>query len=283
MIEKLRYIFGKLRYKFEKMFGQVTHYYAPQSAEDIGVLRANFKEKLKDVINKDIINKRDGRVARISTVGRDKIAGSIALRDSIDNGFEIEEHFKAGENIQELFEDSFYVRSEQPKNESPNIVAIHRYSRFFQMNNKDAEAWLTLKESDEHGNRLYSLELDKISLLLQAPAHTKQAQQGQSNLTKNRDVDAKGILSAIEKTDNHNPTTKKQMSQEEYEKFIKERKERAAEWKNLQDEFRNSVGKKLSEMNKNSSETKANITQTTQKPSVDGGIDTNTSPRGPKL
>ena len=80
-----------------------------------------------------------------------------------------------------------------------------------------------------------------------------------------------------------NPTTKKQMSQEEYEKFIKERKERATEWKNLQDEFRNSVGKKLSEMNKNSSETKANITQTTQQPSVDGDIDTNTSPRGPRL
>ena len=241
-------------------------------------------------------NKRDGRVARISTVGRDKIAGSIALQDSIDNGFEIEEHFKAGENIQELFEDSFYVRSEQPKNESPNIVAIHRYSRFFQMNNKDAEAWLTLKESDEHGNRLYSLELDKISPLLQAPAHTKQAQQGQSNLTKNRDVDAKGILSAIEKTDNHNPTTKKQtsqaqkenpkkfseMSEAEKQEFTEKRRKATAEWKNLQDEFRNSAGKKLSEMGENSSKTKTNITTTTQ--SVDGAdIDTNTGPKGPRL
>ena len=210
-------MFEKIKYYIKKWLGMAIAYKTTpeESSKNIFIIRENFKIKMKQLTNKDIVNKNNGIVARISRSGVDKISSDKALNKSLENGFEIEEHFKAAENIQELYENSIYIRSEEPKNESPDIVNFHRYSIFFQINNKDAEAWLTLKESIEHGNRIYSLELDKLKPLPQAQAHTKQVQQGQSNLTLLRDVDTQGILSAVEKTDKPNPTTKKQISQEQ--------------------------------------------------------------------
>ena len=57
----------------------------------------------------------------------------------------------------------------------------------------------------------FAKSLDHIlNPLLQAQARTKQAQQGQPNLTLLKDADTQGILLAIEKADKPNPTTKKQ-------------------------------------------------------------------------
>ena len=51
-----------------------------------------------------------------------------------------------------------------------------------------------------------------LNPLLQAQVRTKQAQQGQPNLTLLKDADTQGILLAIEKADKSNPTTKKQIN-----------------------------------------------------------------------
>ena len=168
-----------MKYIFKKWLGLGISYHTLQRTENKQALRIRLRTTLKFILNKSIINKNDGRIARISGVGIDKISSDKALNKSLLNGFTQEEHFKAGENIKELFENSTYNRSEKAKNNSIDIVAIHRYITLFQINDKDTEALITLKESVEHGNRIYSLELMELKPLFNTPIHTKKVQQGQ--------------------------------------------------------------------------------------------------------
>ena len=74
-----------------------------QGQKTTKVLREELKEKLQPIINQDITNKATGLTGRITTNERDKIGSDKAIIKSIKNGFSKEEHFKAGENIEELF------------------------------------------------------------------------------------------------------------------------------------------------------------------------------------
>lgn len=146
----------------------------------IAQLRNKTKIILNGLLNQKITNKNDGRVAMISAQGRDKILSSEACKKSVNNGFSKEEHFSASEHIKELYENSAYIRSEPPQNNSADIKNYHRYVADLEVNQKPAQALLTLKELIKDGNRIYSLELQEIRPLSQTQAHTKQAGQGQS-------------------------------------------------------------------------------------------------------
>ena len=173
----------------------------------ISEIRANAKAKLDDLVqNKtQITNKNDGRVAQISGEGRKKIFSAQAVKQSTDNGFKAAEHFEASSKLKELYENSVFEASEPPRNNSQDIKAVHRYVANVNINGKDAQALLTLKENarDEIGNRIYSLELQELRPLPNAQARTKQAQQGQSQLTLAGDTSAKSTPEAIAKTDKY--------------------------------------------------------------------------------
>lgn len=152
-------------------------------------------------------------MARVSSNGLNKIKSQKAIDKSLNNGFSKEEHIEAGKHLKELFENANLKSIDSDYRQRLDIKAIHRYVAKIDINDKPSQALLTLKESVENGHRIYSLELQELTPLSNAQAHTKQAQQGQSNLTKVVDAEAVSFTTTIEKTDAPNPTTNLQNNQ----------------------------------------------------------------------
>ncbi|RDU57091.1 hypothetical protein CQA49_00025 [Helicobacter sp. MIT 00-7814] len=126
-------------------------------------LRKNLKEKLSKIFNKDIINDETGISARISVTGFNKIASSKAVSKSVKNGWSRDEHFLVAQNLEQLYKIAHLRKSAPDKKGSADIKAIHRFEAPIRLNDKVGNALLTIKESVEHGNRIYSLELEEIS------------------------------------------------------------------------------------------------------------------------
>ena len=203
--QKEREIFGENAAKNSQNSQKFTQISTNGASDSPSVLRQEAEARIDELINNQtqIVNKNDGRVAQISVEGRKKMLGTRALEKSIGNKFKARHHFKACEKIKELFEKSEFLESEPPKNGSADIKAVHRYVANVEIDGKQAQALLTLKEnaSDEIGNRIYSLELQELRPLPNAQARTELTQQGQSNLTLAEDASAKNTSEAIEKTD----------------------------------------------------------------------------------
>ena len=125
-------------------------------------MRKFVKDKLNAIKGKDIVNK-DGIQARLSSVGIAKMSSDKAIQKSLDNGFKVEEHFEAVSNIENLFIQSKFFKSETPKNQSKDIKAVHRFIADNALKDKEAQALITLKESFQNGNRIYSLELEGLT------------------------------------------------------------------------------------------------------------------------
>ena len=106
--------------------------------------------------------------ARFSKNTANKLSSGKAITKSVVNGFSVEEHFEAAENIKRIFEQAEYIGSFEDKSEDPNIVAIHRLQKYIELSNgRNCVAYLTLKEVKKEGNRIYTQEL----LLNEYPPH----------------------------------------------------------------------------------------------------------------
>lgn len=136
--------------------------YNTQETKHIGNLRADLKQALSPYLNKEIINKATGITAQISTTGLNKIASKKAVDKSVANGFSRDEHFKVAGDLKNLFENATKKESYADKKQSKDVMAIHRFFAEITINNKQAQAKMTLKESIEYGNRIYSLELEEL-------------------------------------------------------------------------------------------------------------------------
>ncbi|MDY3113753.1 MAG: hypothetical protein SOW25_05445, partial [Helicobacter sp.] len=134
---------------------------------DIFTLRSETKNNLEKLLNKDIINAHDGRVAQVTRKNIAKMTSDKAIEKSVKNGFTQEEHFKAVNNIEALFQNAtFKETSKDLKSDNPNIL-IHRYLS----KDGDNNVLLTIKETlkNDSGNRIYSLELEALELKASAP------------------------------------------------------------------------------------------------------------------
>ena len=85
-----------------------------------------------------------------------------AVDKSIKNKFSKEAHFLGVENAGKLFEKSKFSHSELPENQSPDIIAYHKYYAKAVFDGKPSNVKLTLKESIQAGHKIYSLELLEI-------------------------------------------------------------------------------------------------------------------------
>ncbi len=150
--------------------------YNTQEAKHIATLRTDLKEALSPYLNKEIVNKATGITAQISTTGLNKIASKKAIDKSVANGFSRDEHFKVAQDLKKLFENATKKESYADKKQSNDVMAMHRFFAEIIINNKQAQAKMTLKESIEHGNRIYSLELEELIPSINAQPHTKEAQ-----------------------------------------------------------------------------------------------------------
>ena len=137
---------------------------ATQNTKRTTELRQDAKKVIDELINTQtqIVNKNDGRVAKISNEGRNKMLSGEALRQTRENGFSKEAHFAACEKIQELFENAVHYYDEPPRHQTSDIKTYPKYISKILVNGKKAQAYLTLKELVEHGNRIYSLELQEL-------------------------------------------------------------------------------------------------------------------------
>ncbi|MDE5602323.1 MAG: hypothetical protein K2I71_00140, partial [Helicobacter sp.] len=123
------------------------------------LLRENIKEKLSPLINQPIINKSTQEVATLTNNGIRKMISERALQKSVDNGFSKEEHFRAVEQVNILFENA--TKASSKTDIQDNNLTIHRYNAPF----KDSNALLTIKEYKENGKKIYSLELEELNAI----------------------------------------------------------------------------------------------------------------------
>ncbi|HEH5491853.1 TPA: DUF3519 domain-containing protein [Campylobacter coli] len=159
------------------------------------ILREESKNKLKPILNKDIENSQTKIKARVSTTGLNKMTSDKAIQKSINNGFTLEEHFKAVNNIEGLFKNAKFIMSEADKKGSKDVKAIHRYVA----NLNNSQAKITLKESYEHGHRIYSLELEELSPLPKPNAHPKENKAEVENINSQGGKDVRNTTSLFSK------------------------------------------------------------------------------------
>jgi len=109
-----------------------------------------------------LINNNDGEEARLNRRSIGKLLSNPAALKSERNRFAKEQHYAVASDIIYLFRDSVKLLERPDKNGSPDVF-IHRFGVPLRFN--DAIAFITVKESRQHGKRIYSMELMKIERL----------------------------------------------------------------------------------------------------------------------
>lgn len=112
--------------------------YSTDGIKPIKQLRADLKQALEPIVNKEIVNKQDGRVAYIPSKNINKISSKKAVQKSVDNGFSKEEHIKTAQYLQELYENAKFIKSQNDRSGAENLI-IHRYEKMIKINNKEAK------------------------------------------------------------------------------------------------------------------------------------------------
>lgn len=125
--------------------------------------RAEIKQELKPILHTDIKNEATGINAKIAMEGLNKMTSGPAIKKSVDNGFTGSQHFEAVKKIVDLYKKARLIKTHADKNGSKD-VQIKRFAAQDKMKDgTNYDALITVKESVEHGHRIYSLELDEIN------------------------------------------------------------------------------------------------------------------------
>lgn len=125
-------------------------------------VKAELQEKVQ---GKPIHNKATNTDAILSSTGIKKMLSDKAVNKSIANGFTEEEHLEAAEQIKSLFEEAELAEERPDTKNNDSNVTIKRYTSGTEVGkeNKKAVAKITVKETVENGQRIYSVELEEIT------------------------------------------------------------------------------------------------------------------------
>lgn len=125
--------------------------------------RNEIKEHLANIKGKALQNVATGITAQLSSEGINKMTSGAAIKKSVDNGFTGNQHFEAVKKVVELYKNAKLIKTHEDKNGNKDVL-IKRFVAQDKMNDgTEYDALITLKESTEHGHRIYSLELDEIN------------------------------------------------------------------------------------------------------------------------
>lgn len=126
-----------------------------------------------------LLNSNDRVSARLSKSSIGKLMSNDAAQKTVGNGFTREQHYAAVSDIDELFKNSLKIWSHPDRKGNPT-VKIHRFAAPLHIDS--GVAYITVKESTQHGKRVYSTELMEIKKLGgileeagQNPLHTSPA------------------------------------------------------------------------------------------------------------
>jgi phospholipid N-methyltransferase len=123
------------------------------------------KQKLIGLSGKRLINFDTGVEAKINSTQRNKLISLTALEKSQKNGFDAKQHNAAAASIDRLWKHAVLLENGPDKAGDANISSVKRFAAPVLFGDAQAAAYMTAKESIEHGHRVYSLELTEIKML----------------------------------------------------------------------------------------------------------------------
>ena len=208
---------------------RINFTYTTGEAKGIAELRKDLKQALEPYKSTPITNKETGLQGVVTIEEINKIASKKAVDKSVANGFSRDEHFTAAQDLKNLFENATKAQSHNDYKQRENIAQVHRFVKDLYINDKQAQAKITLFEKIEGKNRIYTLELESLNKpdpLSASVPNTESAAKAQSVAT------ARPETTTIAKTDGEIiPQTqisniKKQLvelkqSKSAYEKYLK--------------------------------------------------------------
>ncbi|MDR0645816.1 MAG: hypothetical protein LBG46_02215 [Elusimicrobiota bacterium] len=124
-----------------------------------GIKQEEAQAALSALAGKDIINKSTGIAAQINSKQKSKLVSAKSVSKSIENGFTKEQHFEAASRINESFENAILLEEGADKNNDINIKSIRRFVAPVKLGEDTNYSYMLIKESVEHGNRIYTTEL----------------------------------------------------------------------------------------------------------------------------
>ena len=132
---------------------------------DNGVSLDDAKAALAALAGRDLVNLETGIVARVGVNQRNKIISKKALDKSIINGFTSGQHNAAASRIDALWKHASLIEAQSDKSGDVNVSSVKRFAAPVVFGGEIGIAYITAKESIEHGHRVYSLELQEIETL----------------------------------------------------------------------------------------------------------------------
>jgi len=123
-----------------------------------GASREKAIDALDALAGRELVNTETGIKARVSTRQRKKIMSGVAIEKSKSNGFSAAQHFALAARLDKAWEHATLVKTRDDR----NAASIKRFAAPLMMDGEPALAYITAKESVEHGHRIYSLELKEI-------------------------------------------------------------------------------------------------------------------------
>ena len=110
-------------------------------------------------------NRATGIVAQLSSSAKGKLVSNKATGKSKTNGFTREQHNVLAANVGALFETARLVESRPDRAGDANVLSIKRFAQEVFLGTRKAVAWMTIKESRQHGHHIYSVEAIKVEAL----------------------------------------------------------------------------------------------------------------------
>lgn len=130
-----------------------------------GVSLAEARAAIDCLRGKSFVNKRTGIGAQLSSSAKGKLVSNKATGKSTANGYTREQHNALAANIDVIYGAAVLVSSNPDRNGDANIVSIKRFATKVSFGDKFAVAWITVKESRQHGHHIYSVEAIKLETL----------------------------------------------------------------------------------------------------------------------
>ena len=130
-----------------------------------GVSLAEARVAIDRLRGKLFVNERTGISAQLSSSAKGKLVSNKATGKSTANGYTREQHNALAANIDRIYGAAALVASNPDKNGDANIISIKRFATKVSFGNMFAVAWITVKESRQHGHHIYSVEAIKLETL----------------------------------------------------------------------------------------------------------------------
>ena len=132
---------------------------------EAGLPLADARIAIDAARGKSFVNRSTGISARLSASAKGKLVSNKATGKSKANGFTREQHNAMAARVGDLFEIARMVESRPDRGGDANILSIKRFAVNVFFGEKEAVAWITVKESKQHGHHIYSVEAIKLETL----------------------------------------------------------------------------------------------------------------------